>query len=364
MDGEAPEDQILGLLMRTKTKYDRFPVVKRGYDPLAVESHLEELAAEMDQTLDEAAAQIAALEGSLEQARSHEEAVHLTILAAPQTKQDMLEVAERQAEELKAEARQKSDQMMTYARMQAFQVVTEARTEAEAIVAEARVEAASLARAEAATVASNDGPSEREAALQQRIDEMQAVIEAMETEIINSYAAAMTRKEPADTSAEEEAEDDLAETPDVSDPVTDVEVTAAADETTVDEEDDPEDIQPITIDELAEEHLEIIVTDTAPVTVDTESAADSTDVPETVEVEMVATETEAVEASTGDGASVDQASGIRRSFYSRRSAKLPRIGVEAGRGAMAAAAGLRPNLSGRDDEEEAEPAPSPEYEAV
>ncbi len=343
--------------MRTKTKYDRFAVVKRGYDPQAVESHLEELAAEMDQTLDEAAAQIAALEGSLEQAQSHEEAVHLTILAATQTKQDMLEVAERQAEEIQAEARQKSDQMMTYARMQAFQVVTEARTEAEAIVAEARSEAAAFARSEAAKTVADDGASEREAALQRRIDEMQAVIEAMEAEIINSYAAAMARTEPEDgANVETEATEPPSET-------TIIDAADAADET-IEEVGKPEETQPVTIDGPAEDRFEIIVTDTMPVVIDAEYGSEPIDAVETVEVEMIAAERDASEVARDDEAASEQTSGVRRSFYSRRSAKLPRIGVEAGRGAMAAAAGLRPNLSGRSDEGEAESAPSPEYERV
>lgn len=337
--------------MRTKTEYDRFPVVKRGYDPQAVESHLEELAADMDKTLDEAAAQIAGLQGSLEQSQSHEEAVHLTILAATQTKQNMLEAAERQAEELKAEARQKSDQMMTYARMQAFQVLTEARTEAESIIVEARTEAASLARSEEATAVMNDAPSEREAALQRRVDEMQAAIEAMEAEIISSYAAAMAHTEPREESGEDE--DLIEETSDTSEPVVDIKTPEATEESATDEDDRSEAANPITVDEPAEEHLQIIVTDTAAVVPDAESIADSTGASETIEVETP-------EAETGV-----EASGIRRSFYSRRSARLPRIGVEAGRGAMAAAAGLRPNLSRRDhEEEEAETVSSPEYEAV
>ena len=84
--------------MRTKSKYHRFPIVKRGYDPEVVETHLTGTVDENDRVLDDAAAQIAALQTDLEESRKHEEAVHLTILAATQTKEDMLEVAQRQAD--------------------------------------------------------------------------------------------------------------------------------------------------------------------------------------------------------------------------------------------------------------------------
>jgi hypothetical protein len=68
-----------------------------------------------------------------------------------------------------------------------------------------------------------------------------------------------------------------------------------------------------------------------------------------------------------DGTSITDdrdADAVRRSFYSRRSAKLPRIGVEAGRGAIAAAAGLRTGAASNEENNGSDPDRSQEFETV
>ena len=67
-------------------------------------------------------------------------------------------------------------------------------------------------------------------------------------------------------------------------------------------------------------------------------------------------------ASDDDGD--DRADAVRRSFYSRRSAGLPHMGSEAGRGAMAAVAGLRTNFVAAEAADDTDPEQTPAFEAV
>jgi len=317
--------------MHSTTAVDRFPTVRRGYDPDAVESHLSELAATTDATLDEAAARIAALESDLHEARRHEEAVHLTILAATKTKEDMLEAAKVQADEIRAQGRKDGDRIITEARMQAFRLVTEARTEAGDIVAEARAEAAAIARVEAESTPAAAPNSEREELLQQRIEDMQTVIEAMEAELRNRYspptsihhddAAAASRPVPSATGNAPVGP----ETPSPLDP------------------------------DAYEEHIEIVVTESTP--------PGSTVEPPPPAEWFNDRSDEVDEPAIGDAPPAPDPAG-RRSFYSRRSANLPSIGAEAGRGAMAAVAGLRSNLVGSPDASDGPTEAAPRLEVV
>lgn len=335
--------------MRTKPKHDRFPIVKRGYDPEVVESHLSTVAHDNDQTLDEAASQIAALETQLEESQKHEEAVHLTILAATKTKEDMLEVAQGQADEARDAGRKKGDGIITDARMQAFQVVTEARTEAEGIVAEARAEAAALARSVAAAAPAANDPTEREIALQQRVEELQNVIAAMESELRTRPPVSDSTRS-TDDQAEEGVVAPSAEATDLP-----------AEDRAADQDDGDIEAVPLSAEPDMDEHIEIVVTDTAPI-------AEIDDSDSTVEATAI-DDTDALpdpEPSTDDDDLADDrtAGAVRRSFYSRRSAKLPRIGVEAGRSAMAAATGLRMGLTSDESKDHSDPDRSQEFETV
>lgn len=340
--------------MRTKSKYHRFPVAKRGYDPEVVETHLAGIVDENDRVLDDAAAQIAALQTDLEESRKHEEAVHLTILAATQTKEDMLEVAHRQADEARAAGRKQGDSIITDARMQAFQVVTEARKEADGIVAEARTEAAALVRSVQAATPSSSGPSEREIELQRRVEEMQTVIAAMESELVYRTAvsdtAALESAPPI-----EDAEAPVIDPPSVRDEIPSVHIEAA------DEDSEEEDLNDRFEEPAIEDDIEVVVTDTVSI--------EPVDEPVTTEesLEIGASDTAIdTDSPIDDGSITDdrEADVVRRSFYSRRSAKLPRIGVEAGRGAMAAAAGLRNAARASENNNSSDPDRSQEFETV
>jgi DivIVA domain-containing protein len=329
--------------MRTDNEYDRFPIAKRGYDPHAVEAFLDVAAADNDRMLNEAAARIAALESDLEEAKRQEEAVHLTILAATKAKEDMLEAAKHQAAELTANGLKEGDRIVTDARMQAFQLVTGARTEAELVVSEARTEAAAIARVDGEAATSLDGPTEREAALQQRIDEMQQVVAAMEAELKSRPTVAETAAavEPAvveETSGQATTSDEELPTP-----------GAALDE--------------------HDEGINIVVTDTPLIEEPSELAHDDTeisvdDVAVTVEASTGSTESE--DSGVRDSSITDARTpeAVRRSFYSRRSARLPRIGAEGGRDTMAAMAGLRTNFVAADAAADPDPEDKPAFEAV
>jgi cell division septum initiation protein DivIVA len=335
--------------MRTKSKYNRFPIVKRGYDPESVESHLTTLIEDNDHTLDEAAAQIASLQTDLEESQKHEEAVHLTILAATKTKENMLEVAERQADETRAAGRKQADGIITDARMQAFQVVTEARKEADDIVAEARAEVGALQRTIEANAQADDLPSEREIALEIRVAKMQGVIAAMESEL---------RSRPIVPEVEEIRDDEVdrdAEAATVEAAVTPIELEIE------EEEDKPDESPADGVAEIAEDDIEIVVTDTTPLAPTTalmpvDEPGNAIDVEESLDAD----------SPDDDGRITDdrEDDSVRRSFYSRRSAKLPRIGAEAGRGAMAAAAGLRRSLPSDESKNKSDPGRSQEYETV
>lgn len=340
--------------MRKDNEYDRFPIAKRGYDPRAVEGFLDVAAADNDRMLNEAAARIAALESELEEAKRQEEAVHLTILAATKTKDDILEAARHQASEIAATGRKEGDRIVTDARMQAFQLVTGAREEAGTIVREARVEAAAVSRVDEETpIPADQGPSERESELQQRIEEMQHVVAAMELELSR-------RPVPSESDGSDSIE---SAAPGVSENNSKeaAKVEEAPPETEPTEEVAPSAPTP--------EHIEIVVTDAESAEHADDTSNDNTEIAvDDVAVSVDSTEdlSGATSSSTEDGSITDErtAEAVRRSFYSRRSAKLPRIGAEGGRNTMAAIAGLRTNFVAAETAADTESGESPALEVV
>lgn len=338
--------------MRTEPKYDRFPSVKRGYDPEIVESQLTTLIDENDRTLDEAAAQIASLQSELEESRKYEEAIHLTILAATKAKEDMLTVAQAQADHALDAALKQGDAIITDARMQAFGVVTEARQEADDIVSEARTEVGALLRTVEEKEPTSGLPSGRETELEIRVEELQRVIAAMESEL-RSRPVASESNEPAD----DEPEPAAVERPTVEAAVIPIGVDSANEE----EDDDTDDSPTDHVEAVVEEDIEIVMTDTTPIvpiddTIANDDLEDTEDLEQSLDSDSP--------ADAGRITDDRDAESVRRSFYSRRSAKLPRIGAEAGRGAMAAAAGLRTGITSDEPKVKPNPDRSQEYETV
>ena len=112
-----------------------------------------------------------------------------------------------------------------------------------------------------------------------------------------------------------------------------------------------------------------MVSDAPPVEAPSELTLDDTeikvdDVAVTVEA---STDSQAPDDSGAPDTSITDArtpEAVRRSFYSRRSARLPRIGAEGGRDTMAAMAGLRNNFVAADAATDADPEGKPAFEAV
>ena len=356
---EGTQKRIFGSsLMRTENdEYDRFPIAKRGYDPNAVEAYLDLAAADSDRMLNEAAARIAALELEVEEAKKQEEAVHLTILAATKAKEDMIEAAKHQAAELCSNGRKEGDRIVTDARMQAFQLVTGARKEAETIVGEARAEAAAIARVEGEAAAANDGPSEREIALHQRIEEMQQAIAAMEVELASRPAASVEKHtSPVDMVIEEALEPAV----EIPTPAAEAQVAPSVPEATMKNPPPPADARDDDGDEI-----EIVVSDLPAEESTIDIAADDTEITLTEDDEALEPAFSRAVHDTGiNDDSDDRAAAVRRSFYSRRSAGLPHMGSEAGRGAMAAVAGLRTNFVAPEADDDTDPEQTPAFEAV
>lgn len=383
--------------MRTKNEYDRFPIAKRGYDPQSVEAFIELAAADNDRMLNEAAARIASLESELEEAKRQEEAVHLTIQAATKTRDDIIAAARHQAGEMVANGRKEGDRIVTEARMQAFQLVTGARKEAETVVGEARVEAAAVTRADESVETSFGGPTEREEALLQRIDEtnrvisdMQQVIAAMEEELATRppaaefeaalaaakaaeerALAAAKKAEAAPSEVADEAADEVVD--EVNDNVEDQPAAEAEPEAappSADAEEDREEASEELPEDVAEDvaeddsdDIDIVVNDTP----SAERADDNTEIAvDDVAITVEGSESPQPAATEADPRITDERTpeGVRRSFYSRRSARLPRIGAEGGRDTMAAIAGLRTHIAASEGGADADSKDTPAFEAV
>ncbi|MEA3502183.1 MAG: hypothetical protein U9R47_05360, partial [Actinomycetota bacterium] len=192
-------------------------------------------------------------------------------------------------------------------------------------------------------------PSEHEIDLQKRIEEMQSVIGAMESEI-------RTRPTTSETTKLEHRQVEES----VGAPPVEAKTVLIEPEAADDDAGHGEPPQSVAASEI-EEHIEIVVTDTAPIApADTPASTI-----ETAEVDDADTgldpEPSADHSSITDDRTADA---VRRSFYSRRSAKLPRIGEEAGRDALAAVAGLRTNLTPDATKDNSDPDRSQEFETV
>ncbi len=344
--------------MRTENdEYERFPIAKRGYDPNAVEAYLDLAAADSDRMLNEAAARIAALELEVEEAKKQEEAVHLTILAATKAKEDMIEAAKHQAAKLATNGRKEGDRIVTDARMQAFQLVTGARKEAETIVGEARAEAAAIARVEGEAADSRSrsvGSASWRCIIELKRCSRPSL--QMELELASRPAASdertcSTGRRHGRGAVEARTEAPIADSAaEIAPPIPEPAAATPAAEAETEEDDD---------------HIEIVVIDTPVAEATIEIAAEDTEISLSDDAGALVpagSQPSPDRASDDDGD--DRAAAVRRSFYSRRSAGLPHMGSEAGRGAMAAVAGLRTNFVAAEADDDTDPEQTPAFEAV
>ncbi len=129
-----------------------FPIVRRGFDPDSVDRYLAALQRELADKVAAAEAGYSNLEIALAEARDREEAVHLTLVAATKTKEEMLVNARREAEHTISGSRDHANELLGEAKKEAFRLMTDARQTAQETTAVARASAEEV-RAKAQAVA-------------------------------------------------------------------------------------------------------------------------------------------------------------------------------------------------------------------
>jgi DivIVA domain-containing protein len=328
-----------------------FPVVRRGYDMDEVDAFMSRLDTVMDAKLLSASVRIEALEAELAEAKRHEEAVNLTLVAATKTKDELLVDAQRELTEATGNAREQAERILSEAKREAFRLVTEANRDAEQIIGSA------MARGE--TEAAGGSEAVRATAVAAAEAEAEQIRAAARADAENEIAAART-----------EALQMIAELKDESQRL----VAARESELQgLQIEFDTE--QRLLTERIARlrgigETLEIKVRGalggaleqieslnipfTSSVTSTSVSQAEAMAMPEPEHVEAAPPATPNPEMGAPvetldevvavDVAAVDaeeEPDPSRGSFYSRRSAKLPRIGAEAANGALAAVSAMR-----------------------
>jgi DivIVA domain-containing protein len=121
----------------------QFEQVRRGFDPQEVGVFLEQVAeivAAREKEVASARAEVQRLERALTEARSAEEAVRLTMVAATKAKDEILSGAQGEADQVVDEARAEADAALESARREALALLEESRSDAENLVATAQRE--------------------------------------------------------------------------------------------------------------------------------------------------------------------------------------------------------------------------------
>lgn len=119
-----------------------FTVSKRGYEMSEVNEFLESMLKDWDTKLSAANKRITDLEGDLATANQQEEAVRLTLIAATKTKDELVGKAQRQLDEASTNAREEAEKILADARYEAFRLITDAKENSEAALTEAVADAA------------------------------------------------------------------------------------------------------------------------------------------------------------------------------------------------------------------------------
>jgi cell division septum initiation protein DivIVA len=298
--GRVVLDSTKGADVPGKGPTTDFPLVEQGYDPNQVDEYLANQMLQLRGQADTAAARVRELEAELAAAKEREDAIQLTMVAATKARDELLAKAREDADEIFANARREAFMTMTEARKdsettvaEGKQIVEEARREALNIVNEAEEETKRLVAEREAALAKLRTDYEAESAtLIDRINTLRAISDDLLAKTVaSSRPAAPTAPQPAAP----------APAP-----------TAAAAPT-------PQDPPPPNEGRTASD------------------ASQAEDMPD--------------HDTDGDTPIADR---IRGSFSGRRSAKLPRIGEEAGRSALAAATAMRAHLSHEPDESESD----------
>jgi len=130
-------------LTPTVIRRKRFEMVRRGFDPQEVGAFLEQVASRLaaaERSMEEAEERLAAATGELADARAAEEALQMTMVVATQAKDEMLERAKSEAEEIRTSSRREADGLIIDARRQSLELIEDSRREADDVVTAARSE--------------------------------------------------------------------------------------------------------------------------------------------------------------------------------------------------------------------------------
>lgn len=284
--------------MPAKGLTTKLEVVDGGCDQDAVDAVLTDQLARLHSQVDAAAVRIAQLEAELAAATECEDAIRLTMIAATKARDELL-----------ATARKQVDEMLDKTRREAFALMKGTRDDAEQSVAAARVQV------EAARREADDLLAEARRETDRLLEERKVALERIKRDYEAESNAIIDRINTLRSIA-----DDLtvkSALPPVSPP--------SAEPT------GPTDPQPATNTR----------------TVDPPSAVESSSAP--APESSPAVDVPVPAADDGNTPTTDRPSG---SFYSRRSAKLPRLGTEAGRSALAAASAMRTKMHADEDDTE------------
>jgi len=381
-----------------------FATVRRGYDPNQVDQYITSLHASTRPDGEACRERLAETETALASAKQREEAVHLMLVAATQTKEEMVAAAQHDVEEATDHARHDADEIVAEAKREAFALVTDARTAANAALEEARREAegvvakaledaqaiaaephlhvvapigdgAPLAEEQEATERRISELSTKETELEHRIEGLKAVAQELETRLAEFARGALGEMAEADKPQSEPDVTTVAtETPSPPPPAPEVATTpveeAPADvaTTAASEHGQPWVDEPATENRpLSEEELPPVVRkawkrstgagEPMPAMAPVEESQAPME-PPIVDEPLEHTPIEEPIGHEGDADAevaaslTNRTNAARGSFYSRRSAKLPRIGVEAGRGALAAVSAMRSHSAHLDDDDD------------
>jgi len=322
--------------------------VERGTDSSPTEDGAATTPPWLEQ-LAETERRIAALEEQLAAARptkttpsAEESPVPLTLVASPEPEDSAAEApraeATKEADQIIADAREQATVILGEARREAFRFVTEARQDAENTAAEAQANAGRILAGaeEVLATARRDAIS--------LIDEVKAESEQLVAERNKAF-------EQMRADYETENADLLARVSELRSIATDLESRLEA-VSHPREEHSP-------ADPVAEPVAESVVEPSPPLPPepDSESPSPAASDPTEDDAASIEINLEAPTANPETEEIAPQAS-PRGSFYSRRSAKLPRIGPDAGRNAIAAITAMRAHAKeagSHDYEEESSP---------
>jgi cell division septum initiation protein DivIVA len=342
-----------------------FPVVRRGYDIREVDQFVVGIDTVWEARLNEAAARIKRLELELEEARRREEAVHLTLVTATKTKEELMQAAQRDLTDATGNAREQAEKILSEAKFEAFRLVTEANKDAEQIIARARDEVGDIERIEIPDAdidalraeAKADADRIREAA---RADAERILAEA-QADAESKVAAAQSEALKMLTEIKDESERMVEER--------DRELVRMREQFEQDHSNAIARIQTLQIVAADLEHrlqnvassalgeIQAITTEIPTVQISppqanapTQQDAAYQEDPPLDSIPEAATAESQPEAAAASERPAPQEEQAKGSFYSRRSARLPRIGAEAASGALAAVSAMRAARAGLDDD--------------